>query len=193
MQIEILDHSVDPLYNITVAAKESTNTFYKDDITKRELFVKGLIRLGHNSCIEQAWVQIRVSGISRGCIDQLARYRHASFVVQSQRRVDMENAKFIHPLSVQKVTDACYDMEKTMKKFYKALVAAGVPREDARYYLGMGFESAATFTCNFWTLRHIIEQRAAKDAQWEIRELALQLKEMVKEKGWGWLIEDLEC
>lgn len=191
MKIELLDNCVDPLFNISVGARVSTDSFAKDEIKNREGFVRSLIKLGHNQPVEMTFAQFRISGISRGCADQLRTYRHLSFVMQSTRYVDISDAQFIHPLSVQKLTDACFDIEKVQKRFYKELVGMGVPKGDARNYVGLGIETKCVFSCNFWTLRHIIMQRTEKHAQWEIKEVAKELARIVYAKGWGWLIDDI--
>ena len=63
-------------------------------------FIQARIREGHNSILEHASLTFEISGISRACLAQLTRHRIASFSVESQRRVNAEDAAFVIPPSI---------------------------------------------------------------------------------------------
>jgi len=190
MQIELLDYSHDPLANISIGARTSYDSESKEVLAQREQFVRSLIKMGHLTPVEHTFCYWRVSNVSRSCADQFRTYRHTSFSMESQRYKNMENAKLIHPMSVKKLTDTCFDIEKICKKFYLELIGAGIKKEDARAYLPIGFETNFKFSCNFRELRHILQQRLDPHAQEEIREVCREIAKVVFDKGWGWLIDD---
>ena len=69
------------------------------------------------------------------------------------------------------------------RKSYKELIDLGVPKEDARFLLPNACATKILVTMNFRELRHFIQLRGAKDAQWEIRHLAAEMLRLLKEKA----------
>lgn len=191
MKVELFDCTVDPLFNITSAARTCYQSQDKDELAKRKGFVKGIIKNKHTSPLEFGWTDWKIEGISRVCLAQLTRHRIASYCVESQRYCDTSEKESIIPVKALMVDDSCVEFVKKAQDFYKKLVKAGVPKEDARYFLPMGTTCNCRVGMNFRALRHLFELRCDPNAQWEIRELANQMKEIVIEKGWGWLVEDL--
>ena len=105
LKVKIISGTVDPLYDISNAARMCTNTQDKNDIRTRESFVRARIRNGEENLLEHAYVQLEISGISRSCLQQLVRHRyHVVYSVQSQRYVDQSNAEFVVPLSLRGTT-----------------------------------------------------------------------------------------
>jgi len=56
-----------------------------------------------------------------------------------------------------------------------------VPAEDARYLLPNAMETKIVITMNVRELHHFFELRCCKRAQWEIRELALEMLRLAEE------------
>lgn len=79
-------------------------------------------------------------------------------------------------------------------QFYILLLIAisrGIPAEDARYLLPNATHTKIGFTMNFRELRHFIKLRADKHAQWEIREVAEGILNIMCEK-YSCCFEDLK-
>lgn len=189
MKVTLIDFTPNALGNIISAARtcyRSDSRTFEDDL----FLVKALIKRDHTP-IEFAWTMWSIEGISRNCANQLNRYRLSSQAQESMRYVDAKNNKFIYPYSAMKVSDACQDIVDTCFKFYEKLLKAGVPKEDARYFLPLGTETSLKIACNFRELRHILKQRLDKHAQWEVREVAKEMLAICQDK-WPWLVEDLE-
>ncbi|MDG6898310.1 MAG: FAD-dependent thymidylate synthase, partial [Nitrososphaerota archaeon] len=75
---------------------------------------------------------------------------------------------------------------------YEKMVAAGVPKEDARYVLPNATKTKLVMTVSARSLMHIVWQRTALQAQWEIRELANTLLGLAKQATpelWAKIIE----
>jgi len=186
MKVTLLEITENAESLIAMAARVSRRGDHKLTATDEDrLLIGRLIRDGHDSVLEHASATFLIEGISRCCLAQLTRHRLASFTVETQRldRIGGYPARdFVHPRSVEK----CGAMIKADEAAYAciaaydALIEAGVPAEDARYYLPQGVTTRLVMTANFREWRHIIKLRTAPDAQWEIRELADRIRFTLK-------------
>ena len=191
MKVELLDSTVDPLYVISMCARTCYNSRAKDQVNKRADFVKGLIKSGHTSTLENAIATFDISGISRVCQNQIVRHRiGCSYCVQSMRYVDVADNEFIMPIKALMTDDSCVDFVRKAKDFYKKLVQNDVPKEDARMFLPLGMTCNMTVTMNFRALRHFLQLRLSKRAQWEVQYVAREILKICQSK-WPWLVEDL--
>ena len=68
-----------------------------------------------------------------------------------------------------------------MYSAYEKLTTAGVPKEDARYILPSAIKTKLVMTLNARSLMHMVWQRTALQAQWEIRQLAENLHGLARE------------
>jgi len=147
-------------------------------------FLQARIREGHESLIEHASVTFEISGISRACSHQLVRHRIASYSQESQRYVDMSNPEFVVPPSVDRDPEAQAIWDEFIAQVadtYHRLRELGVRKEDARFVLPNATATRIIVTMNFRSLRHLFSVRCDKAAQWEIRELALEMLRQVHE------------
>ena len=70
---------------------------------------------GHESVLEHAVFTFRVEGVSRVTLAQLTRHRLASFSVQSQRYVKLDNPELVIPESIRSSAFAA-EAESSMPK-----------------------------------------------------------------------------
>ena len=140
--------------------------------------LKNIVEKGHGSVLEHCCFTFSIEGISRACSHQLVRHRVASYSQQSQRYVNGEKFGYITPDKIKKmdVLDEAYNnfMEE-VQTFYKNLILAGIPKEDARYILPNATTTNIVVTMNARELLHFIGLRSSPRAQWEIRELAQEM------------------
>jgi thymidylate synthase (FAD) len=81
------------------------------------------------------------------------------------------------------LNDLKYDnVIKFQYKVYTEFLKAGVAKEMARMVLPLSLYSQFYMTVNARSLMNFLSLRAADDAQWEIRQYAIAMKEMFKEK-----------
>ena len=191
MEIKLLDSTTDPLFVISMCARTCYNSREKDDASIREQFVKGLIKVGHESVLENAIATFDIKGISRACQNQIVRHRiGCSYCVESQRYVNASKNDIIIPQRLFLEWPEVLEVAEEIKQIYKQLVESGVPKEDARFLLPLGSSTNMTVTMNFRALRHFLKLRLSKRAQWEIRQVAYQIYKICLEK-WPWLVEDI--
>ncbi|MFA7142921.1 MAG: FAD-dependent thymidylate synthase [Candidatus Dojkabacteria bacterium] len=140
----------------------------KDKIIK---ILKNAVSSGHLSVLEHAVFTFSVSGVSRSLTHQLVRHRLASFSQMSQRYVNMDDASYITPHTIDDTVcvkdfdtnisrmDLFEDAMTTAWCTYNSLIKSGVPEEDARYVLPNACTTNITITMNARELLHFFELR----------------------------------
>jgi len=134
--------------------------------------------LSTEELIEHGSLTFLIEGISRACSHQLVRHRIASYSQESQRYVEMSDPQYVVPPAVagDPAARAIWD-EFTAQAgaAYSRLRALGVRKEDSRFLLPNATATRLVMSITLRSLRHLCEVRCAKDAQWEVRALALEM------------------
>jgi thymidylate synthase (FAD) len=159
-------------------------------------FIAKLMEMGHMSPIEHASFTFGIEGVSRSLLAQITRHRIASFSVQSQRYVGKQSNQegkvfdYIIPPRIQALGDeAVAEFEaqmNTMQQWYdqwqQKLGGQGESaNEDARFVLPNASETKMMVTMNARELLHFFHVRCCQRAQWEIRDLADGMLQLVKQ------------
>lgn len=122
-----------------------------------------------------------IEDCSRVTTHQLVRHRVASYDQESQRFSSATREGAVVPPSIQSNQEALAVFDEALKGVYQAfekLAALGIPKEDARYVLPNATKTKLVMTLSARSLMHLVWQRTALQAQWEIRELATKMKEL---------------
>lgn len=181
MYVTVMDATENPVKLIANVAGVSTR--HVDDSISR---VDRCFRDSHMGVFEHAEVTLLIKGISRACSHQLVRHRMASFVQESQRYTKIEGSDWYVKPPAFTGTDV-FDLEMhSNKRAYDLAIENGVRLEDARYLLPEATKTNITMTINARSLFHFLDLRTAKNAQWEIRELAEKIKQKVSEINGQW-------
>lgn len=181
-----------------------------DNLTpdKVESFLNLLSDLGHASPIEHASFTFGIEGVSRALLAQITRHRIASFSVQSQRYVDKSSFQYITPPEIEAIPEAREEYIRAMeedaahyeslrniliKKHTQTFITEGKSEkeaiklaekkanEDARFVLPNSCDTKIIMTMNVRSLHNFFTLRCCKRAQWEIRELAVEMLKLVRE------------
>ena len=182
MQVEITAKTTDtPLSFIGSVAGISTGK--SDPSFKR---AKNCFDLGHVSVFEHVSVTWHIEGISRACSHQLVRHRLASYCQQSQRYTEVGTATaedganwYVTPPEIEASDRTLVEYEVAMgmcADHYNSLLKKGIKPEDARYVLPESTKTSINVTMNLREFANFYELRADKHAQWEIRELAEEMR-----------------
>jgi thymidylate synthase (FAD) len=190
MNVTIIEHTPNPELTVALAARLCYSPVSIDDLRAKlesadiEQFLDKIMSLGHQSVLEHASFTFGIEGISRVTTHQLVRHRIASFSQQSQRYVSHKDQfTSIMPDTIAANPDARQIfafMSETVHKAYAQLVDLGIPPEDARYILPNATESKIIMTMNARELLHFFALRCCQRAQWEIREMAIEMLCLVK-------------
>lgn len=142
-----------------------------------------IMKLGHHSVLEHASFTFGIEGVSRALTHQLVRHRIASYSQQSQRYVKAGDFNYIIPPSIKsngKAQEKFLKIMEDLNQAYKEMLEIAPP-EDARFILPNAAETKITLTMNARALLNLFEKRCCNRAQWEIRQLACQMRDLVKE------------
>lgn len=154
------------------------------DKSRRNL-IKKIIKLGHYSVLEHATFTFAIEGISRVTSHQLVRHRLASFSQQSQRyvKISEEGFSYIIPKSIakdKKFAKIFIDAIKELGGIYQLFLAHNIEAEDARYILPQAVTTKMILSANARELLLIFKLRCCNRAQWETREVAMNMLREVK-------------
>ncbi|MEW6556445.1 MAG: FAD-dependent thymidylate synthase [Elusimicrobiota bacterium] len=186
MLIELLAITPDAEKLVENAGRTCYMSFDKKTAGSEKRFIQGLIKAGHTSVLEHAYVTFRLKDVSRAFTHQLVRHRLCAFSQQSQRYVNEKNFTYITPEKIKNNDEAkkLYDnFLENARDIYTRLQSLNIPNEDARYILPNACCSEIVFSTNFRELRHIFEVRGSKRAQWEIREVCIELLKIIRQKA----------
>lgn len=161
-------------------------------------FIQRLADLGHGSAFEHASFTFAIEGVSRALLAQLTRHRIASYSVQSQRYVSMEEFGVVEPPAIWEddylseifsrgleATANTYNdlrdllIDKYVEDGMDKGAAEKKANEDARYILPNAATTRLILTMNARSLLHFFSLRGCNRAQWEIRNLAEKMLELV--------------
>lgn len=206
-----VDYSEDDLQRVLDRSnsKASVEDVKKHDLqwkptieAKTRSFIRKQASRGHWGIWEHPQITFSVKGMSVVTERQLTRHRHMSFDVQSMRYVDFSDDVGVptprsmtdpdhftredgHVELSERTRDrmqAVYERQVDQSiEAYENMVAAGVPKEDARYVLPLGTTVNVTMSGNARTMLHVLNLRQRGNAQWEIRDLSEQVVEELRD------------
>lgn len=174
-----------------------------------EKFIAMLAIMGHESPFEHINFTFGIEGVSRSLTHQLVRHRiGSSYSQKSQRYVNEGSFEYIIPPDIALIPEAKALYIKTMEndqlaydqltnilfeKHYKDCLDKGKNEkaaksaaekqaiEDARYVLPNSCETKIVVTMNARALFNFYKKRCCNRAQWEIRNLAIEMLKLVIE------------
>lgn len=151
---------------------------------KDKILLDNLVKMGHGSVVEHVNYTFLIENVSRSLTHQLVRHRHASYSQESQRYVKYTDFDYVIPQSfIDKGLEEEYNsFMEHVNSFYNVLTdISGIPKEDARYIFPNAITSSIQVTMNFRGLHNFFKERLGKTAQWEIRELAQKMLDILPE------------
>ncbi len=160
----------------------------KADRANNAAYIRGVLASGHLSVAEHASFTFGMEGVSRTLLAQITRHRLASFSVQSQRYVSQEGEEvfdFVMPPRIRalgpKAQERFLAQMATMQAWYNEWMQdlGQDAAEDARFVLPGAAATRIVMTMNARELLHFFSLRMCNRAQWEIRELAWRMYELV--------------
>ena len=178
MKVELTRITKDPI----LAIEEAASNCYNSEPTDDGKIMKHCIKSGHTSVTEFCDFTFHIEGISRALSHQLVRHRLASYAQRSQRYCSEDGFGYVKPKTI-KPNDAAniiYDNAMDyLANTYKLLQEIGIPNEDARMVLPNACETQIEVKMNLRTLMNFMNERLCSCAQWEIRNLAQEMRKQV--------------
>jgi len=190
MRVQLLTYTPDPEQVVAAAARLCYSDASIGQLLERApeqapKLLRKILDLGHLSVLEHANFTFGIEGISRACSHQLVRHRIASYSQQSQRYVSHESpfeAVVPESIAAQPALLARFDQHlAATHEFYRELLAAGIPAEDARFVLPNAAATKLVMTMNARELHHFFALRCCRRAQWEIRAMAKEMLSLARQ------------
>lgn len=156
----------------------------------KELIARVGNKFKHKSILEQLVYWFDIDGISRACLQELARHRHQSLTVKSTRYTlkelkdddyiyDTDNfctgvnyTKYCVPIDNFKEADI-YTSQQLQRLAWQ--LRRGMSNDKAKYMLPENYKVRLQTQFNGRSLQNFLELRSNKDALWEIRQLAREI------------------
>lgn len=169
--------------------------------TTNSEYLANILKTRHGSVLEHAVWTVLFEGVSRALTHELVRHRHFSYSQLSQRYVDESEVAFVLPPEIAPEGEAFELFRKSCERAledYRALLAKieqqvrdepsatlrrKRARQTARSLLPNATETKIVVTGNARAWRHFIEMRASEFADTEIRALAIQCLNVLKEEA----------
>ena len=147
-----------------------------------ENFVRSIIKRGHESVLEHVSLTFHIV-CDRAIMAELTRHRHASFTVESTRYVRYHELTVISPFQDDVVGENFFRMDMSdAEKTYHNWIQAGATPEIARAVLPLCLATELYMTANLRELRHILKLRTDKAAHPQMRVVAGQILDILRDK-----------
>lgn len=151
-----------------------------DNITdkdKKRLY-RVVNKLKHKSIAEMAVYWFDIDGISRACLQELARHRTARLTVKSSRYT-LKELKECNPSDYMRflvpVNDRTNLINMEQLDILRDKLNEGLSNDQAKYMLPEAFKTRLQWQIDGRNLQNFLELRSSKDALWEIRQLAREI------------------
>ena len=184
MKVELTDITT----NAELFIAEQAGICYDSTVTKPNQLLKRLKADGHLATFRFANASFKVTEISRACSMQLLRHAFISVLQRSQRYCKEDNAGFVTPPSIEADSEAwkCFNLAINDAQYaYDRLIGLGIRAEDARYVLPNATHTQMALTGNlqaFYDLLYGNAGRLQKAAQWEVREVAIEIEKILHQE-----------
>jgi len=140
-------------------------------------YLKTIVSQGHESVLEHVVYVFEVQGLSRACLQQLARHRHISLSVKSTRWALEKHGDYYTPPAFGDdfigKEDFKADAESAIRNAREMMRSYG--NDVAKYLLPECVVTDLILTLNLRELRHIYKLRTGRTAMLEFQHLAKEL------------------
>lgn len=180
MKVVLRSYTHNPIEVIELAASNCYDSIPK---TKGKI-MEHCINSGHLSVCEFAQFHFHVDGVSRALLAQLTRHRTGKYAVRSQRYCSEDGFKFVTPSSISNdevVLEEYRNLMNRISWFYDFAKGRNIPNEDVRFALPNACATVLDVSFDLRNLIHFMNERLCNKAQWEIQELAKQMRDCVVE------------
>lgn len=146
----------------------------------------------HKSTLEHLVYTFDIDGISRACLQELARHRLASYSVKSTRytlKELKEGPSNLRDYLVQVPNENTNKNNEQQLMLVVAELMQGISNDQVKYMLPEAYKTSLVMTINARSLQNFLELRTSKSALWEIQDLAREMYDALPEEH-KYLFED---
>lgn len=165
-----------------MAIESAASNCYDSTPSEDGKIMRACYKSGHQSVLEFAQFHFHIECVSRACGNQLVRHRTGKFAQRSQRYCSEKKFTYVTPTSIAKYEEVCKEYRDLMNRiswFYSYARGKGIPNEDARFVLPNACETVIDVSFDLRNLIHFMNERLCTRSQWEIRQLAHKMRDLV--------------
>lgn len=202
-KVFLFNHTSAPLKNIGLAVSAwASEDFFESlddmDIAQAHRLADKGLKAFHKVSLEYVQLTFVIKNVSRAFQQQLTRTRMASYSIQSMRVVTKKgfasNGHYTMPPNLtEKQQEEFHNAMLDIEYRYHNLLDAGVSAENARGILPLNTHSDISMNISLAALYHMLRQRFCVLTQWEYRQVALQMRNLVKTRLGETLAEPMEA
>lgn len=178
MEVRVLD--ITPLYPIEQACSKPYRSKASSELVER------VYHAGHRSIARHAMASFDILGVSVNTLIQLSRHPHVNLTVESARFCDMAGNEFVIPpfIKPEDLEEYIADQTSIIKLYEKWANKEGYTkkqqRELSKLFLQRAIKINLTLSGNYQALYEFLQLRNCVRAEWEIRQLAEILSDILK-------------
>lgn len=204
MKVELLTskNSLQDMETNAVRATLSCHANEDKEVNSKEFLMK-IIKYGHESVLEHICLTFKIRGISRACLQELARHRLTSPTVESTRHTlkkvlyEHDIKDLINGVDMELIFGEYADKPQVKNAMIQSLGVMlnllaqypEIPNDVLKYFIPEFWPTNLTLTLNVRELRHIIDLRTSPRALKEFQALARELFNAVPDE-FKYLLED---
>lgn len=201
MQVTLIEHT--HLSSCATAIRECWASHDKggcyptptDDVIEadRALIDRIANQFRHSSTLEHIVYRFSIDGISRACLQELARHRIASYSVKSSRYTlkelkaedrfteytDLNSQEYVNDGRARAERYLVMTSDERVNRMsilaldnLRDLLLEGISNDIAKFALPEAYKTSLAWTINARSLQNFLQLRSSKQALWEIRNLA---------------------
>ncbi|OYT57727.1 MAG: thymidylate synthase (FAD) [Desulfurococcales archaeon ex4484_217_2] len=176
LKVKLLNAS--PLEVADLAISKCWDKPSKDQDHMIERMYRVGIKNKHASTLEHLVYTFDIDGISRACLQELARHRMASLSVKSTRYTlkELQNAETVSDFLV---SSGDYEVDEAnivaLQTIQYIMSKRSIANDKIKYCLPEAYKTSLVWTINARSLRNFLELRTSRAALEEIQTLALRI------------------
>lgn len=142
----------------------------------------------HGSVAEHLNYNFSIDGISRACLQELARHRHTSLSVKSSRYTlkELRDEKNITEVADKYIVfcgrEEVDEFSILALQNLQSLVIKGISNDFVKYAMPECYKTSLAWSINARSLQNFLVLRSSKAALWEIRKLAHHIYEALPQE-----------
>lgn len=180
-QVKLLHHT--PLFVCAKAIRTCWNSHAKSDNggdIDKELIARVGNKNKHSSTLEHLVYTFEIKGISRACLQELARHRIASLSVKSSRYTlkELKNLDITDTQALEKLFVKCGEWDQSFYSLIAKIqyeLTQGTSNDIVKYLLPESFRTSLVWTINARSLQNFLSLRTSRSALEEIQKLAYRV------------------
>ena len=181
MEVKLLQYTPLEIADIAICKCYGNNPH--EDLEKVKARINRVANVAkHSSTVEHLSYSFDIDGISRACLQEVARHRLASYTVKSSRYT-LQELKTVKDEDIQNfcinISDDINSINGLQLMTIRKLLLLGMANDIAKYMLPEAYKTSLVMSINARALQNFLNLRTDSHALKEIQELARNMFEVL--------------